>query len=139
MRIFADMTRLYKNTSLFIITGWFYDAPTDDTYGNFPFGGHFDLDHENRLEGRLSDDCGSSRITGTMTSSVLEFRKKYPDQKSAYYYKFEKKSGLWVGGWADEPIQTTYLDHNTSQQARCLTMSIWDAYRAMNKRRLDSR
>ena len=130
------MTKLEPNTSLHIITGWFWDSPTDTTWGRYPFGGHFDL-HDQRLEGRLSDDCGTSRITGTMTRSVLEFKKKYPDQKCAYYYKFEKKNGLWVGGWDDEPIKTTYLDHNTVQQARCLTLPTWDAYKAMNKLRLD--
>ncbi len=135
------MTRLEPNDSLYIITGWFWDSRTEDGSGRYPFGGYFGLD-EQRLEGRLSDDCGTSRITGTMTQGVLEFektyrKKVYQKKPSVWHYKFEKKNGVWVGGWSDKKIETTYIDHNPSMQARCLTLPIWEAYKALNKRRLD--
>ncbi len=137
------MIRLYGSDTLFIITGWFYNEQDGHNSGNFPFGGHFNLDSEKRLEGRLSDDGGASRINGTMTRGVLEFEKTYEPKgihkKRTYYYKFEKKSGIWVGGWFTRKIETTYLDNNPSLQARCQTLRAWDAYRAMNKLRLDKR
>jgi hypothetical protein len=137
------MTRFEPNNSLYMIAGWFWNSPIDTTQGRYPFGGCFDLD-EQHLEGRLSDDCGTSRITGTMTPKVLEFVKTYrkrEDEKKGrvFHYKFEKKSGIWVGGWDSRKIETPYLDHNPSMQAHCLALPVWDAYRAMNERRLDGK
>ncbi len=135
------MTKLVPNDSLYIITGWFWDSRTESTDERDPFGGYFDIDGK-RLEGRLSDDCGRSRITGTMTPEVLEFwktyrKKEHQKKPASWHYKFEMKNGVWVGGWSERKIETTYIDNNPSMQARCLTLPVWDAYKAMNKRRLD--
>ncbi len=129
------MTRLEVNHSLYIVAGWFWDSRTEDGSGRYLFGGDFELKGQ-RLEGRLSDDCGTSRITGVMTPTVLEFKKTYnPNghrKKLTYNYKFEKKSGIWVGGWHWNEIETTYVDTNPSLQARCRTLCVWDTYLAMN-------
>ncbi len=137
------MTRLEPNNSLYIITGWFWDSRTESTDERDPFGGHFDIDDQ-RLEGRLSDDCGNSRITGTMTPEILEFvktyrKKEHQKKPTSWHYKFEMKNGIWVGGWDCDKIKTTYVDNNPSMQARCQTLRVWDAYRAMNKMRPDRR
>jgi hypothetical protein len=138
------MTRLEPNNSLYIITGWFWGSRTESTSERDLFGGHFDLNHDDTIEGRLSDDCGTSRIIGTMTPEMLEFvktyrKKEHQKKPTTWYYKFEKKNGIWIGGYDCEKIETTYLDYNTIMQARCLTLPVLDAYKAMNKRRLDNK
>jgi hypothetical protein len=135
------MTKFEPNGSLYMISGWFWNSPTENTEGRCPFGGCFNLD-DRLLEGKLSDECGTSRITGTMTPKVLEFVKTYKKKEhqkkpTTWYYKFEKKSGIWVGGYDCEKIETTHLDYNTIMKSRCLALPIWEAYQALNKRRLD--
>ena len=136
----GGMSKFLPNDSDFIITGWFYDSPNDSEYGRYPFGGYFEHDSDDGIQGRLTDADGLSRISGSMTTTTLAFKKTYYRRKKreerVYFYKFEKKNGLWVGGWAEEEIKTTFKDHNTALQAQCLTYRVMDAHRAMNKLRL---
>ena len=79
-------------SDVYSITGFFRDW-----HGLSPFGGFFVL-NENKLEGSLIDNWGSSNIAGKLDLDSLNFGKIYHSRNDLIEYSFTKhETGIWIG------------------------------------------
>lgn len=84
---------------LYSIIGIFYEDLPDIS----PWAGYFIRsmnEGEERIEGTLTDIHGISRITGTMNTDLLKFRKQYRENRgNPIDYKFSFENGIWIGAY----------------------------------------